>query len=79
MKRNNENRYKLLEAYERVYPGWKKQIQFQQAQRKWNQFKDYVEDYDKLLVSSNARAAKRRSAQLQWWMKTFLTKSPKGI
>ena len=77
---NNENRYKkLLEAYKAACPDFKKQIEFQQTQRKWNQVKDSVEDYDKLLVSLNASAAKRRSAQLQWWMNTSSTKSAKGM
>ena len=76
----NENCYKkLLEAYKAAYPDLKNQTQFQQAQRKWKQVKDSVEDYDKLLVSLNARAAKLRSSQLQWLMKISSTKSAEGL
>lgn len=76
----NENCYKkLLEAYKAAYPDLKNHTQFQQAQWKWKQVKDFVEDYDKLLVSLNARAAKLRSAQLQWLMKTSSTKSAEGL
>lgn len=76
----NENYYKmLLEAYKVAYPDLKNHTQFQQAQWKWKQVKDSVEDYDKFLVSSNARAAKLRSAQLQWLMKKSSTKSAEGL
>ena len=76
---NNETRYKkLVETYKTAYPDLKNQVQLQKAQEKWNQVKNSSEDYDKLLVSLKAVAAKRKSTQLQWWTNVPSTKSRKG-
>ena len=76
---DNETYYKkLVETYITACPDLKNQVQLQKAQEKWNQFKNSSEDYDKLLVSLKAVAAKRKSTQLQWWTNVSSTKSRKG-
>ena len=56
---DNETCYKkLVETYKTAYPDLKNQVQLQKAQEKWNQVKNFSEDYDKLLVSLKAVAAK---------------------
>ena len=58
---DNETRYKkLVETYKTAYPDLKNQVQLQKAQEKWNQVKNFSEDYDKLLVSLKPVAAKRK-------------------
>lgn len=67
---DKEKRYKkLVEIYQAAYPDLKKQVQYQNAQREWKQVKDSPDEYDKLVVSLSAKAAKRKSTSLQRWVK----------
>ena len=75
---NNETRYKkLLEVYKTAHPDLTKQVLFKKAQEEWNRVKGSPEDYENLLISLKARAAKRKSVQLEWWTKASSTKSRK--
>ena len=66
----NQSRYKkLVEAYQAAFPDMKKQIQYQQVQKEWKQVKDSPKNYEKLMVSLRTKAAKRKSSQLQWWVR----------
>ena len=79
---NNENRYrKLSEAYRVTYPNLRKINNFNKHNGNGIKSKilQRIMINFRLKVSLNARAAKQRSAQLQWWMKTSSTKSAKGI
>ena len=76
---NNETCYKkLLEVYKTAHPDLTKQVLFKKAQEEWNRVKGSPEDYENLLTSLKARAARRKSAQLEWWTKASSTKSRKG-
>ena len=77
--KNNETRYKKpLEVYKTAHPDLTKQVLFKKAQEEWNRVKGSPEDYENLLISLKARAAKRKSVQLEWWTKASSTKSRKG-
>ena len=73
---NNEKRYKKV--YKTVRPDLTKQVLFKKAQEEWNRVKGSPEDQENLLISLKARAAKRKSVQLEWWKKASPTKSRKG-
>ena len=82
IKMKNENRYrKLSEAYRATYPNLRKINNFNKHNGNGIKSKilQRIMINFRLKVSLNARAAKQRSAQLQWWMKTSSTKSAKGI
>ena len=65
---DNEKRYRvLLESYQKAYPDILKQNQFKAAQRKWNRVKNLPEDYEKFLVTLQAKAAKHKAATISWW------------
>ena len=65
---DNEKRYKvLLESYQKAYPDVLKQNQFKAAQREWNRVKNSPEDYEKFLLTLQAKAAKHKAATMSWW------------
>ena len=76
---NNEIRHKkLLEVYKTAHTDLTKQVLFKKPQEEWNRVRDSPEDYRNVLISLKARAAKRKSVQLEWWTKASPTKSRKG-
>ena len=76
---NNETRYKkLLEVYKTAHSDLAKQVVFKKARKEWNRVKGSPEDYESLLNSLKARAAKRKSVKLKWPTKASSTKSRKG-
>ena len=65
---DNEKRYNvLLEIYQKAYPDVLKQNQFKAAQREWNCVKNSPEDYEKFLLTLQAKAAKHKAATIFWW------------
>ena len=65
---DNEKRYNvLLEIYQKAYPDVLKQNQFKAAQREWNCVKNSREDYEKFLLTLQAKAAKHKAATIFWW------------
>ena len=62
----NETRYKKLsEVYKTAHPDLTKQGLFKKVQEEWNRVKGSPEDYENLLISLKARAAERKSVQLE--------------
>ena len=65
---DNEKRYKVpLENYQKAYLDVLKQNQFKAAQRKWNRVKNSPEDYEKFLLTMQAKAAKHKTTMISWW------------
>ena len=61
---DNEKRYKVpLENYQKAYLDVLKQNQFKAAQRKWNCVKNSPEDYEKFLLTLQAKAAKHKAGK----------------
>ena len=61
---DNEKRYKVpLENYQKAYLDVLKQNQFKAAQRKWNCVKNSPKDYEKFLLTLQAKAAKHKAGK----------------
>ena len=54
----------LLENYQKAYPDVFKQKQFKAAQREWNRVKNSPDDYEKFLLTLEAKAAKHKAATI---------------
>ena len=61
---DNEKRYKVpLENYQKAYLDVLKQNQFKAAQRKWNCVKNSPEDYEKFLLTLQAKDTKHKAGK----------------
>ena len=54
----------LLESYQRAFPDVIKENQFKATQREWNHAKNSPEDYQKFLLTLQAKVPKHNAATI---------------
>lgn len=64
----NSKRYNnLVTAYKKAYPDVKKALQFERAQKLWNNIKNDSKKYEETLVELQMKRQRRENKQLSFW------------